>query len=303
MKDFFRVILIILFCLTIKDVQAQLPPNYLGLSADSISHLAKIQHYKLRNSGYININADKFEVEYFTDFDGKNEKNSIGNSMLRCVYTFSKDKNNCIECKYGFIRSSDMDYLKKLLNKSSQYTKDGTLRTEWGWNSIDDKSYVFFDEPDYRGVYEFHYKKRLVSNILAQQQLNCLGLSADSIKRLAKKQNYKLIGNCSNDSVYTYETDFDWKVLRNSMGNSMWLCYYVFSKDKSRCIKCQYSFHLIEDVDYFTKLLNNAPHYIKDGTYRTSWGWDSTDDKSYAYIEKESDMGERFNIVYMARTP
>jgi hypothetical protein len=56
-------------------------------------------------------------------------------------------------------------------------------------------------------------------------------------------------------------------------------------------------------MDYFTRLLNNDHHFIKDGTYRTSDGWNSIDDKSYAFIEEETDMGARFNIVYRLRAP
>jgi hypothetical protein len=141
-----RIITTISFCFILNNVKAQLPPNYLGLSADSISHLAKKQNYKLRDT-YI-INDSVFEVEYFTDFDGNVGKNSIGNSMLRCVYTFSysKDKNNCIECKYGFIIEKDLSYVKQLLNHNSLYIKDGTFKTEWGWNSIDDKSYAYIEK-------------------------------------------------------------------------------------------------------------------------------------------------------------
>ena len=305
----FKIISIILFCLIIPVVKAQLPPNYLGLSADSISHLAKKQHYKLRQS--YTINDGEFEVQYYTDIDLNGGKNSIGNSMYGCFYRFScnKKENRCIECKYGFLKKNDMNYIKKLLNKSNQYIKDGTFKSEWGWNSIDDKSYVFLDsgDRDLLGIYELIYRKRLVSDVLSQQSLNCLGLSVDSISHLAKKQHYKFLDSTyiftNTEFEVEYITDFDWKVRRNSFGNSMWRCTYVFSKDKSRCIECEYSFHMMDDVDYFTKLLNNDPHYIKDGTYRTSWGWDSIDDKSYVYIQNETDMGERFNIIYSLRTP
>lgn len=308
-----RIIANVVFCfiLNLNNVQAQLPPNYLGLSADSISYLAKKQNYKHKQTFV--INDSDFGVDYLTNFDTTGE-NSNGNSMYICIYRFSsKDKNNCVECTYGFFKNSDLSHLKELLNNASQYIKDETFRTEWGWNSIDDKSYVYLnrgeedEEDELRGYYELHYRKRLVSDQLAKLPPNYLGLSAEIISHLAKNQNYKLRDsayNSFNEFEVEYNTDFDWKVRRNSVGNSMGSCIYVFSsKDKSRCIECHYSFNLIRDMGYFTKQLNNDPHYVKDGTYRTSWGWNSIDGKSYAFIMKETDMALTFDIVYRLNLP